>query len=154
MKRGIVSLVLLTTLLVYSPSRGQDYEVSVTDVNVWVKVVDSTGTPVQGMKKEEFEIFEDGKKMNSECFEETAISSMNDSEKSVEESSGTSIASKNTTRRFVLFLDLFNTTHVEFERIRPKTDEFLDQISKLNWEVMLVAYLPSGKLGVIKSIYS
>ncbi len=28
-------------------------------------------------------------------------------------------------------------------------DEFLDQISKLNWEVMLVAYLPSGKLGVI-----
>ena len=149
MKRGIVSLVLLTTLLVYSPSRGQDYEVSVTDVNVWVKVVDSTGTPVQGMKKEEFEIFEDGKKMNSECFEETAISSLNDSEESVEDSSGTSIASKNITRRFVLFLDLFNTTQVEFERIRPKTDEFLDQISKLNWEIMLVAYLPSGKLGVI-----
>lgn len=147
MKRGIASLALLTTLLVYSPSQGQDYEVSVTDVNVWVKVVDSTGGPVQGMKKEEFEIFEDGKKMNSECFEEIAISSVDDSEKSIK--SGTSIASQNFTRRFVLFLDLFNTTHVEFERIRPKTDEFLDQISKLNWEVMLVAYLPSGKLGVI-----
>ncbi len=149
MKRWIVSLVLLTTLLVYSPSRGQDYEVSVTDVNVWVKVVDSTGRPVQGMKKEEFEIFEDGKKITSECFEEIAISSIYDSDKSVEGSSGTSIASQNLRTRFVLFLDLFNTTHVEFERIRPKMDEFLDQISKLNWEVMLVAYLPSGKLGVI-----
>jgi VWFA-related protein len=149
MKRWIVSLVLLTTLLVYSPSKGQDYEVSVTDVNVWVKVVDSTGTPVQGMKKEEFEIFEDGKKMNSECFEEIAISSIDDSDKSVEGNPGTSIASQNHITRFVLFLDLFNTTHVEFERIRPNMDEFLDQISKLNWEVMLVAYLPSGKLGVI-----
>ena len=110
MKRGIASLALLTTLLVCSPSQGQDYEVSVTDVNVWVKVVDSTGGPVQGMKKEEFEIFEDGKKMNSECFEEIAISSVDDSEKSIK--SGTSIASQNFTRRFVLFLDLFNTTHV------------------------------------------
>jgi VWFA-related protein len=149
MKKWIVGIVLVTTLLVYSPSRGQDYEVSVTDVNVWVKVVDSTGTPVLGMKKEEFEIFEDGKKMNSECFEEIAISSIDNSVKSGEESSGTSIATQNLSRRFVLFLDLFNTTHVEFERIRPKMDEFLDQTSKLNWEVMLVAYLPSGKLGVI-----
>jgi VWFA-related protein len=154
MKQWMVGIVLVTTLLVYSPLRGQDYEVSVTDVNVWVKVVDSTGRPVQGMQKEEFEIFEDGKKMNSECFEEIAISSIDDSDKSVEENTGTSIARQNLSRRFVLFLDLFNTTHVEFERIRPKMDEFLDQTSKLNWEVMLVAYLPSGKLGVISPFTS
>ena len=117
-------MVLLTTLLAYRPSIGQDYEVSVTDVNVWVKVVDSTGRPVQGMKKEEFEIFEDGKKMNSECFEEIAISSMGDSEKPVEGSSGTSIASQNFTRRFVLFLDLFNTTHVELNAFVPKRMNF------------------------------
>ena len=142
-------MLLLTTFLVYRPSTGQDYEVAVTTVNVWVKVVDSSGTPVQGMKKEEFEILEDGKKMNSECFEETAISSLDDSDQSVQASSGTSIASQNISRRFVLFLDLFNTTQVEFERVRPKMDEFLDQIAKSNWEIMLVAYLPSGKLGVI-----
>jgi VWFA-related protein len=149
MKKCLVSLLLLTTFLVYRPSTGQDYEVAVTTVNVWVKVVDSTGRPVQGMKKEEFSIFEDGKKMNLECFEEIAISSLDDSDQSVQSSSGTSIATQNISRRFVLFLDLFNTTHVEFERVRPKMDEFLDQISKLNWEIMLVAYLPSGKLGVI-----
>ena len=149
MKKWMVSLVFLTTLLVYRPSPGQDYEVSVTDVNVWVKVVDSAGRPVLGMKKEEFEIFEDGKKMTSECFEEISISSIDDTDKSVGGSTGTSIASQSAKRRFVLFLDLFNTTHAEFERIRPRMDEFLDQISKLNWEVMLVAYLPSGKLGVI-----
>jgi VWFA-related protein len=149
MKKWLLSGVLLITLLVYHPSTGQDYEVAVTTVNVWVKVVDSAGNPVQGMKKEEFEIFEDGKKMNSECFEEAAISSLEDSGQSVQGSSSTSIAGQNISRRFVLFLDLFNTTHVEFERVRPNMDEFLDQISKLNWEVMLVAYLPSGKLGVI-----
>lgn len=149
MKKCLMSLLLLTTFLVYRPSNGQDYEVAVTTVNVWVKVVDSAGRPVQGMKKDEFSIFEDGKKMNSECFEETAISALDDSDQSVKASSGTSIASQNISRRFVLFLDLFNTTHVEFERVRSNMDEFLDQISKLNWEVMLVAYLPSGKLGVI-----
>lgn len=149
MKRCMVSMVLLTTLLVYRPSTAQDYEVAVTTVNVWVKVVDSAGRPIQGMKKEEFEIFEDGKKMSAECFEEAAISSIDDSEKSNEGSSGTTIATQIISKRFVLFLDLFNTTHIEFERIRPKMDEFLDQIAKLNWEIMLVAYLPSGKLGVI-----
>jgi VWFA-related protein len=149
MNKWLLSGVLLSTFLVYRPSAGQDYEVAVTTVNVWVKVVDSSGKPVQGMKKEEFEIFEDGKKMNSECFEEFAISSFDDPDQSVQASSGKSIAPQNISRRFVLFLDLFNTTHVEFERVRPKMDEFLDQISKLNWELMLVAYLPSGKLGVI-----
>src|SRR5262245_26328865 len=149
MKKWILSVVLLTTLLGYRPLTGQDYEVSVTNVNVWVKVLDGAGKPVIGMKKEEFEIFEDGKKMTSECFDEISISSIDNSETPVEGSLRTSIASQNITRRFVLFLDLFNTTHVEFERVRPKMDEFLDQIAKLNWEVMLVAYLPSGKLGVI-----
>src|SRR6185295_13269423 len=140
MNKWFLSGVLLTILLAYRPSTGQDYEVAVTTVNVWIKVVDIKGRPVLGMKKEEFEIFEDGKKMNSECFEEIAIASLDDANKSVEGNSGTSIASQNFSRRFVLFLDLFNTTHIEFERIRPNMDEFLDQISKLNWEVMLVAY--------------
>jgi VWFA-related protein len=149
MNRWILGGVLVTTLLGYRPSAGQDYEVAVTTVNVWVKVVDSQGRPVQGMKKEEFQILEDGKKMNSECFEELAMPSLDNPDQTVEGTSGTTIAAQNISRRFVLFLDLFNTTHVEFERIRPNMDEFLDQISKLNWEVMLVAYLPSGKLGVI-----
>jgi hypothetical protein len=78
---------------------------SVTDVNVWVKVVDSSGRPVMGMRKDEFEIFEDGKKMNSECFEEIAIASIDDADKSVEKSTGTAIASQSIARRFVLFLD-------------------------------------------------
>jgi VWFA-related protein len=149
MNRWILSGVLVATVLTCQPSTGQDYEVAVTTVNVWVKVVDKEGRPVQGMNKEEFQIFEDGKKMNSECFEELAMPSFDDSEKPVEANSRTAIASQNISRRFVLFLDLFNTTQVEFERVRPRMDEFLDQVSKLNWEVMLVAYLPSGKLGVI-----
>ncbi|HEY7160532.1 MAG TPA: VWA domain-containing protein [Acidobacteriota bacterium] len=149
MKKCLMSLVMLATLMAYLPSAGQDYEVAVTTVNVWIKVVDGEGRPVLGMKKEEFEIFEDGKKMNSECFDEIAIASLEDPHKSVEGSSGASTAAQNFSRRFVLFLDLFNTTQIEYERIRFNMDGFLDQISKLNWEVMLVAYLPSGKLGVI-----
>ncbi len=114
MRKSAVILVLLTTFLAYRPTTGQDYEVSVTNVNVWVKVVDSAGKPVQGIRKDEFEIFEDGKKMSSECFEEIGF---NPIDTSIASSPGTSIALPIVVRRFVLFLDLYNTTHVEFERI-------------------------------------
>jgi VWFA-related protein len=126
---------------------GQDYEVSITNVNVWVKVSDRSGKPVLNMKKDEFEIFEDGKRVPSECFEEIKLSFTPDEESPVV--TETPNPARNIPKRFVLFLDLHNSTQIEFERLRPRMDEFLDQIAKGNWEVMLVAYLTSGKLGVV-----
>jgi VWFA-related protein len=52
-------------------------------------------------------------------------------------------------RRFVLFLDLFNTSPPEYLRVRPRVEEFLDQIKGKNWEIMLAALTDKGKLGVI-----
>ncbi len=133
-------------------SDGQDYEVSITNVNVWVRVIDRSGNPVSNMKKEDFEIFEDGKKVPTECFEEIAFRASNERTESVVDTdtdTDTKPSPKSISKRFVLFLDLHNTTQIEFERIRPKMDEFLDQLSTRNWEVMLVAYLTSGKLGVV-----
>ena len=142
-------LPFLALFLVFCPiSDGQDYEVSITNVNVWVRVSDSSGNPVTNMKKQDFEIFEDGKRVSSECFEEVKFA--------FSPAEGTSIGTDKATpatkilpKRFVLFLDLHNSTQIEFERLRPKMGEFLDQLSKGNWEVMLVAYLASGKLGVV-----
>jgi VWFA-related protein len=125
---------------------GEDYKVSITNVNVWVRVTDHSGKPVQHMKKEEFEIFEDGKKVSSQCFEEVQFLFSDDMPQTVVNSKS---SEKNIGKRFVLFLDLHNTTHIEFERIRPKLDEFLNQLAAGNWEVMLVAYLASGKLGIV-----
>jgi VWFA-related protein len=125
---------------------GEDYKVSITNVNVWVRVTDRSGKPVQHMKQDDFEIFEDGKKVSSECFEEVKFLFSHDAQNTMVNSK---FSEKNLAKRFVLFLDLHNTTHIEFERIRPKLDEFLNQLQTGNWEVMLVAYLASGKLGIV-----
>ncbi|HSE40169.1 MAG TPA: hypothetical protein VLH08_05340, partial [Acidobacteriota bacterium] len=144
--RAIVVCLLILLCLLPTLSHNQDYEVSVTNVNVWVRVVDRSGNPVMDMKKEDFEIFEDGKKVSSECFEEFKLKTPDVGTTEVFDNQA---GVRNTSKRFVLFLDLQNTTQVEFERIRPRMDEFLDQLSKANWDVMLVAYLASGKLGVV-----
>jgi VWFA-related protein len=109
--------------------------------------VDRSGNAVTDMKKDDFEIYEDGKKVSSDCFEEVKLAALDVEQTELIEKQQPDI--KNAAKRFVLFLDLQNTTQVEFERIRPRTDEFLDQLSNANWEVMLVAYLASGKLGVV-----
>jgi VWFA-related protein len=127
----------------------QDYQVTVTTVNVWIKAVDSSGNPVSGLLKSDFEIFEDNKKVTPSCFEEVHLSIPAPDQSMDASRPENAAASTILEKRFILFLDLYNTTQVELERIRPQTDDFIRRIAKKNWKVMLVAYLPSGKLGIV-----
>lgn len=121
----------------------QQYEVSVTYVSVWVKAVDDNENPVEGLKQEDFEVFEDGKRVQLTCFEEVKISeSAATAQKEAEEKTAAS-------ERFVLYLDLLNTTPREYQAIKPGLKQFLDDLSRRNSEVMVAGLMPTAKLGII-----
>lgn len=119
----------------------QEYEVSVTYVSVWVKATDDKGNAVEGLKQEDFEVFEDDVPVQITCFDEVKVSEMQASQKTTEENAEAA-------ERFVLYLDLLNTTPREYLDIKPGLKQFLDDLSKRNAEVMVAGLLPTGKLGI------
>jgi VWFA-related protein len=145
------SLVFLLLGLLITPVFTQDYEVAVTTVNVWIRATDGSGNTVTGLNQADFEVYEDGKKMNPSCFEEVNFSmpeakddaASDDAVQPTTETKGTQL------KRFIVYLDLFNTSQVEMDRLRPDIDTFLRRVHLKDWEIMMVAYLPSGKLGVV-----
>src|SRR4249919_3527960 len=68
------SFVLLLLSFLLPPVFSQDYEVAVTTVNVWIRAVDASGNPVTGLTQADFEVYENGKKMDPSCFEEINFS--------------------------------------------------------------------------------
>ncbi|HEY7160148.1 MAG TPA: hypothetical protein VH815_02770, partial [Acidobacteriota bacterium] len=149
MKYVFVFLLLASLAMPIFP---QDYEVAVTTVNVWIRATDGSGNAVPGLTQADFEVYEDGKKMNPSCFEEINFSMPEVKNETVTADADLpqTIESKvDQPKRFVVYLDLFNTSQNELERLRPDIDTFLQRIHLKDWDVMMVAYLPSGKLGVV-----
>ncbi len=146
-----ISIFLTLLFLVQNTSflSSQQYEVSVTTINVWVKVVDKSGKPVEGLTKADFVVQEDDHSMNLTCFEEIrgGVEATIHGENESVEVQGT--APPVTTRKLVLFLDLFNTSPIEYNDIRPQMQEFLNQIKGRNWEVMIATLTPKGKMGIV-----
>jgi VWFA-related protein len=146
------SLIFLLLALSITPVFTQDFEVAVTTVNVWIRATDGSGNAVSGLNQADFEVYEDGKKMNPSCFEEINFSmpQAKDDDAAVDVDNPQTIETKITQpKRFIVYLDLFNTSQSEIERLRPDIDTFLQRIHLKDWEIMMVAYLPSGKLGVV-----
>ena len=149
MKYGFVLLLLVALAIPVFP---QEYEVDVTTVNVWIRAVDGSGNPVTGLTQADFEVYENGKKMDPSCFEEVNFSmpEIKTDATAVDNPLTTESESKiSHPKRIVLYLDLFNTSQTEIERLRPEIHTFLRRIHLKDWEIMMVAYLPSGKLGVV-----
>lgn len=141
--RGFVSALILLLLLPAFVST-EDYQVHVTTIEVWVRAVDSSGKPVTDLTQDDLEIYEDGARIKPGCFEQSTVSLAPTTQT---QSMPAELAPA--PKKFVLFLDLLNTTPAEYEFVRPKMLQFLDQISGHNWEVLLAALLPNGKLGLI-----
>lgn len=141
---GIFLLLCMSTCLF-----GQ-YEVSVTTIPVWVKVEDKSGKPVLGLTQDDFELSEDGKKIQTNCFEEVNLEesapkpAANNQEQQVPEEP----------QRFVLFLDLYNTSPREYAAIKPALQEFLEGLSHKKVEVMLAALMADRRLGIISRFTS
>lgn len=145
------SLVFLLLGLLITPVFTQDYEVAVTTVNVWIRATDASGNTATGLNQADFEVYEDGKKMNPSCFEEVNFSMPEVKDDAASDNAAPLATEARVTqpKRFVVYLDLFNTSQAEMDRLRPDIDTFLRRIHMKDWEVMMVAYLPSGKLGVV-----
>lgn len=123
------SFVLLLLGFLLPPVFSQDYEVAVTTVNVWIRAVDASGNPVTGLTQADFEVYENGKKMDPSCFEEVNFSMPELKDDKMADNNPLSAESKvNQPKRFVVYLDLFNTSQTEMERLRPEIDTFLQRI--------------------------
>lgn len=145
MRSGTLFVTTLLVSLFFALVIAEDYQVQVTTIEVWVKAVDSSGNPVTDLKQDDFEIYEDGVKVKTGCFEQSSVIL-------APSQTQTSIAQAELApapKKFVLFLDLLNTTPAEYEFVKPKMQQFLDQISGKNWEVLLAALMPNGKLGLV-----
>jgi VWFA-related protein len=137
MKFSTILLILLFALSAFS----QDYEVSVTEVMVWVKATDRSGKAITNLTQSDFELFEDDQKMTPTCFEEVTFSAalVEPSPQTVQSQPAETMPA--TAKRVVLILDLYNTQQAEYLYVRPKITEFLKQLPA-NWEVALATMIP------------
>jgi VWFA-related protein len=139
-------LILILSLLVSYLCFGQGYEVSVTSVNVWVKVTKKSGESVQNLKAEDFEIFEDKKKVDITCFEESKIElNIPQSQVSITQRQEPEKPEDTQVKRVVLFLDLFNTSQPEYQFMKTKILEFIDHVPN-SWKFTVTILEPHGLL--------
>jgi VWFA-related protein len=123
-------------------------EVEVKTIQVWIKA-DRDGKPVAGLTANDFEIEEDGKKMESTCFEEFVLPSAEQAqsdesdETQMQENSvdGTFIG-----KRLAIFFDQYNTSEVEYQYMMKRLTEFLSQTNTKKLQVMLAAFPPYEKV--------
>lgn len=136
--------VVALSLVLPFAAHSQDYQVSVTTIHVWVAVEGSAPALTQN----DFEIYEDGKKVTPTCFEKAPLVSENWQQPSSQES-GASLQTMPATgpslKRVVLMIDLLNTSQNELLFMRKKIDEFLKQMEGKT-EIMLVGVPPYEEL--------
>lgn len=148
-KTKLIFIIFITALL-YTPTlRSQEYEVTVTNINVWVKVLDKSGKPAQRLTQKDIVVYEDDHEVPLTCFEEVqgfveaAVPQVHESI----EVQGTKPAVA--ARRLVLFLDLYNTSPIEYKEILPQLQGFVSEMKGKNWELMLATLTPKGKMGIV-----
>jgi len=126
-----------------------EYDINVSYVNIWVKATDGKGKAVTDLSPGDLQVLEDGKPVQPECFEQVKydISEMDpfaEFNPATPQSEGT-----NSAKKFVVFLDLFNTTMGEMHFLQPKIQDFLLHEIDDRSDVMLAALLPNRKMGVL-----
>jgi VWFA-related protein len=150
LKRKIPAIFFLVILFsIGANGQNPQYEVSVTTITVWVKAVDSSGQPVQGLSQNDFEISEDGQRQPITCFEEATTASTTTTTPVVAQTQQTAPASQPSNQKYVLYLDLYNMSPQQYASVKPALQSFVDNLASKNRELMLAALLPNGHLGVI-----
>lgn len=146
MKKIAACFILFLTAVGYLPAQET---VEVTNIQVWVKATDKSGKPIEGLKPDDFQIFEDDVAMPTTCFEETQLAET-EATKAPQSSTTSNVPpAPPASRKFVLFLDLLNTSTPEYDLIKPKMQEFIEQLKQRDSEIMVAALMPTGKLGII-----
>lgn len=144
LKQFLIPLIVLS----FTAALFAQYEVSVTSIPVWVKVTDRSGNPVTGLAESDFQVYEDGKKVTTNCFEEVNLDEL------PQATAPASPQEPVEAQKFVIFLDLYNTTPREYASVKPALQDFLQSLAKKKVEVMLAAFMPDKRLGIISRFTS
>lgn len=151
MSRKVFLIVfLVTSLALIRRMETADYRLNISYVNVWVKATDHSGRPINDLSRHELSLLEDGKPVDPECFELAKYSGGEDEEDPFAEfKNDQSEEQTDNPKKFVLFLDLLNTTQGELSHLEPKIQDFVSRTIDGSNEVMLATLLPNRKLGVL-----
>jgi VWFA-related protein len=124
MTKKRVGLAAALFLLVIASASAQRFgeSVQVTIVEVPVTVVDRGGNPVRGLTKDDFEVYDDGKRVPVEYFEVVDLQAYS-SEASPSAAAPPPIA----TRNFLLLFDVANSQPGTIKRASEAAKEFVDQ---------------------------
>ena len=120
MKR-LVAAALALTLAASASAQQFGEAVSVTIVEVPVTVTDRAGNPVRNLTKDDFELYDEGKRMTIQYFETVDMARISASEAGLH-----SPLPPVATRNFLLLFDLANSTPGVIARARVAAQEFVD----------------------------
>ena len=140
-KNVLVYFFLAASALVASAQE----EVNVTTIHVWIKATSKSGESVKSLKQEDFEVFEDDRKVEPTCFEELALP---ENAPVANASASPGEAAAIPTKKVVLFLDLYNTSMPEYRFIKPKIQDFLRSFEGKNVDIMVAGVLANRSMGV------
>lgn len=141
----LLGLLILGMATSPCPITAQDYEVTVSNVTVWIRAIDKSHQTVMGLTPDDFEVFEDGRKVDLTCFEAPAQVSSEDANAPPIENH------QEEPQKIAFFLDLFNMSKQEYQELLPVMDDFLGLIPAGRKEITTVALTPEGKLRVLIS---
>lgn len=111
------------------------YDVEVKTVEIWVMATDGNGVPVEGLTSTDFEVFEDGVRQATTCFEEGKALSPSVEQQSTKpataspQTNAKETASTKTPAQesFVIFIDLYNTHQFDYAAILPSIKGFIEK---------------------------
>lgn len=106
-------------------------------VEVPVTVIDHDGNPIRGLKPENFELFDDGKRQKITAFDAIDFASM-------ESLSAISPQNPNARRSFILVFDLVYSQHKSIPRARAAARKFIAE-NVLPHDLVAVAFIVPGK---------
>ncbi len=151
MKKIIFFLFLSLSFSLFSQF---EEKVEVHLISIYVNVLDKKGNPVEGLKKEDFEIFEDKKPQkithfmevkNLYAVEETAYLPLpEDTEK--EEAKGLFKFKEDLKEKYVVYVDNLNIHPIQRNAMLDKLEDFLKSRMENGAEVMVVSYSRSLKV--------
>jgi VWFA-related protein len=151
-RRVLLPFFLGTFFLAFTTGASDiEYDVSISLVNVWVKVTNGKGEPLPGLTSNDFKVLEDGKQVSIECFDEIQYKPSSEDPFAFfqEEQASEKTEEPADSKKFIIFLDLLNTTTAELKFMTKGIQDFLLHNIADNDEVMLAALMPNRKLGVL-----
>lgn len=147
-RKDLLIALTMAALFVAGAARGQRFgeSVQVTVIEVPVTVSDSAGKPMRGLTKENFEVYDDGKRVPIEYFETVDLAEVRtDAKKTLPPAAY---------RNFMLLFDLANSTPATIGRAQEAAREFVTSQLKDRDLVAVATYSAQNGMSLLTSFTS